>query len=49
VVLALIPLAFVLFFVLSQGIQALNLDFFLNDPRPVGETVAAWPTPSSAR
>jgi phosphate transport system permease protein len=38
VVLALIPLAFVLFFVVSQGIQALNLDFFLNDPRPVGET-----------
>ena len=38
VVLALIPLAFLLFFVLSQGIQALNLDFFLNDPRPVGET-----------
>ena len=38
VVLALIPLAFVLFFVLSQGIQSLNLDFFLNNPRPVGET-----------
>ena len=38
VVLALIPLVFLLFFVLSQGIQALNLDFFLNDPRPVGET-----------
>ena len=38
VVLSLIPLAFVLFFVLSQGVQSLNLDFFLNNPRPVGET-----------
>jgi phosphate transport system permease protein len=38
VVLALIPLAFVLFFVVSQGIQSLNVDFFLNNPRPVGET-----------
>ncbi len=37
VILALIPLAFVLFFVLSQGIQSLNLDFFRNNPRPVGE------------
>jgi phosphate transport system permease protein len=37
VVLALIPLAFILFFVVSQGIQSLNLDFFLNNPKPVGE------------
>jgi phosphate transport system permease protein len=37
VVLALIPLAFILFFVVSQGVQSLNLDFFLNDPKPVGE------------
>jgi len=37
VILALIPLAFVLFFVVSQGIQSLNLDFFLHNPRPVGE------------
>ena len=36
VVLALIPLVFLLFFVLSQGVQALNLDFLLNDTRPVG-------------
>jgi phosphate transport system permease protein len=35
--LALLPLAFVLFFVVSQGIQSLNLDFFLHNPRPVGE------------
>ena len=37
VLLALVPLAFVLFFVLSQGLQALNLDFFMNMPKPVGE------------
>src|SRR5262249_47755581 len=37
VVLALVPLAFVLFFVVSQGVQSLNLAFFTNDPRPVGE------------
>src|ERR1051325_9883839 len=37
VVLALVPLAFVLFFVVSQGVQSLNLDFFLHNPRPVGE------------
>jgi phosphate transport system permease protein len=37
VVLALVPLALVLFFVVSQGIQSLNLDFFTHDPRPVGE------------
>jgi phosphate transport system permease protein len=37
VVAALVPLAFVLFFVVSQGIQAVNLDFFTHLPRPVGE------------
>jgi len=37
VVLALIPLALILFFVVSQGIQALNLEFFTNMPKPVGE------------
>ena len=37
VVLALVPLAFIMFFVVSQGIQSLNLDFFLHDPLPVGE------------
>ena len=36
--LALVPLAFILFFVVSQGIQALNLDFFTHMPKPVGET-----------
>jgi len=35
--LALVPLAFVLFFVVSQGVQSLNLDFFTHNPRPVGE------------
>lgn len=38
VVLALIPLAMILFFVLSQGVQALNLSFFTHLPAPVGET-----------
>jgi phosphate transport system permease protein len=38
VLLALVPLAFVLFFVVSQGIQALNLGFFIHMPVPVGET-----------
>jgi len=37
VVLALVPLAFIMFFVVSQGIQSLTLDFFLHDPLPVGE------------
>jgi phosphate transport system permease protein len=37
VLLALVPLALILFFVVAQGIQALNLDFFTHMPRPVGE------------
>jgi phosphate transport system permease protein len=37
VLLALVPLAFVLFFVVSQGIQSLNLAFFTHLPAPVGE------------
>lgn len=37
VVLALIPLAFVLFFVITQGVRSLNLDFFTHLPLPVGE------------
>jgi len=37
VLVALVPLAFVLFFVIGQGVQALNLDFFTHMPRPVGE------------
>jgi phosphate transport system permease protein len=37
VVLALIPLAFILFFVLRQGVPALNWAFFTEMPRPVGE------------
>jgi len=37
VVLALMPLAFVLFFVVSRGILALNLNFFTHMPTPVGE------------
>ena len=38
VIVALIPLGFILFFVLSKGIQALNWDFFTKMPVPVGET-----------
>ncbi len=34
---ALTPLAFILFFVVSQGLQALNWDFFTKMPQPVGE------------
>jgi phosphate transport system permease protein len=37
VVLALIPLALVLFYVVSQGIGSLNLAFFTHMPTPVGE------------
>lgn len=38
VVLALIPLALILSFVVTQGIRALTVDFFTQMPRPVGET-----------
>ncbi len=37
VVVALIPLGFILFYVLTRGLLALNLDFFTNLPVPVGE------------
>jgi phosphate transport system permease protein len=37
VLIALVPLAFILFFVVSQGVQALNVEFFTAMPRPVGE------------
>ena len=37
VLLALVPLALILFFVLKQGVQALNFDFFTQMPKPVGE------------
>jgi phosphate transport system permease protein len=35
---ALVPLAFVLFYVISQGISALDWNFFTQMPKPVGET-----------
>lgn len=38
VVLALVPLAFILFYVVTQGITALNLDFFRHMPMSVGES-----------
>jgi len=37
VVIALIPLAFILFFVITQGIRAVNVEFFTHLPQPVGE------------
>ena len=37
VIVALVPLAFILFFVVTRGIVALNLDFFTQLPKPVGE------------
>ena len=37
VLLALVPLAFIMFFVVSQGIQVLNWDFFTSMPKPVGQ------------
>jgi phosphate transport system permease protein len=38
VLLALIPLAMILFYVLTHGLTALNFAFFTNTPKPVGET-----------
>jgi phosphate transport system permease protein len=37
VLLALVPLAFILFYVVSRGVTALNVDFFRHMPAPVGE------------
>ena len=36
--LALVPLALVLFYVITQGVTSLNLSFFTEMPKPVGET-----------
>src|SRR6185436_931897 len=38
IAIALVPLAFIFFFVVSEGVQALNVDFFTQMPQPVGET-----------
>lgn len=38
VVVALIPLAMILFYVVKEGFGALNLDFFTHMPKPVGES-----------
>jgi phosphate transport system permease protein len=37
VLIALIPLTMILFYVVSQGVQALTVEFFTAMPRPVGE------------
>jgi phosphate transport system permease protein len=38
VVLALLPLFFIFFYVIRQGVSSLNWDFFTKMPKPVGET-----------
>ena len=38
VLIALVPLTMILFFVVSQGVQGLNVEFFTGRPRPVGES-----------
>jgi phosphate transport system permease protein len=38
VLLALVPLAFILFYVVTRGMAAVNLDFFRHMPAPVGES-----------
>ena len=38
VLVALVPLAMILFFVVRKGIGAINIDFFRQMPKPVGET-----------
>ena len=38
VLICLVPLAFILFFVVSKGVSSLNLDFFTQLPKPVGES-----------
>jgi phosphate transport system permease protein len=38
VIIALIPLAMILFYVIKEGFGALNLDFFTHMPKPVGES-----------
>jgi phosphate transport system permease protein len=38
VLVALVPLAFILFYVIREGISSLNVDFFTKMPKPVGET-----------
>ena len=37
VMFALVPLAFILFFAITRGVQALTVDFFTHMPTPVGE------------
>jgi phosphate transport system permease protein len=37
VLVALVPLAMILFFVISHGVRALNVEFFTAMPKPVGE------------
>ena len=38
VAIAVVPLFLIFFYTLAQGISALNIDFFIHMPKPVGET-----------
>jgi len=35
---AVLPLLFIFYYTISKGISSLNIDFFINMPKPVGET-----------
>ena len=43
VLIALVPLAFVFFYVIQQGFSSLSVDFFTRMPKPVGESRAEKP------
>src|SRR5207247_8935352 len=43
VLIALIPLGFILSFVVTQGIRSVNLDFFTQMPKPVGQPGRGMP------
>ena len=49
VLLALVPLAFILFYVVTQGITSLNWSFIATCRSRSANRAAAWPTRSSAR
>lgn len=43
------PLFIIFFYTLKQGIDALNLSFFIHMPKPVGKQAAEWQMPLSDR
>jgi phosphate transport system permease protein len=48
-VLVVAPLVAIFVYLVYKGASSLNLAFFTEIPKPVGEWAAAWPTPLSAR